>query len=557
MKKLNLQLFTAYDPNSIVDYLKKSGQDSSYSARAVIADELGIKNYTGSGEQNTQMLKMLKDGAGTPKNTPSPTPLPNATGDATPTPIPNATGTPTVTTLSDTALNNKNATFTPSDTAKGAGKKQEESLNDLNSIATPTISQETMNILNSTFTASSAYTEAMNFTKDLFAKVTSGRTSYTDQIKNMMNQIQNREKFSYDVENDTLFQQALASAMGSGKQAMQDTIGQASALTGGYASTYATSAGNQAYNAYIEDAYNNLPEYYQMAMEAYQMEGQEMYNQLAMLNDADATEYNRTYDAWNASFATAQNMYNQEYGAYQDSITNAYNSANLQLEQQGMAYDQAFNNYTANSDYYNTLYQNEYTQWQNELDNAYRYDVMDNNNAQAELDRTHQSEENKKDRELEVSENQLNRQHDNDQFVARYDINGDGKVDASDNIEAETGVEQKYFLEALEAYNTGGPKKLSAYLDSLTSLYNDTQLDTIAEYVGGHGDYTAPYTERKWEVVSSGGGHIGKLDDNAVVKDDYGNKLTIKELYEALIEEGMDKNKAKGWVANLQKELGI
>ena len=40
-------------------------------------------------------------------------------------------------------------------------------------------------------------------------------------------------------------------------------------MTGGYGSTYATTAGNQAYNAFIEDAYDNLPQYYQMAMEAY------------------------------------------------------------------------------------------------------------------------------------------------------------------------------------------------------------------------------------------------------------------------------------------------
>ena len=81
-----------------------------------------------------------------------------------------------------------------------------------------------------------------------------------------MGQIQNRDKFSYDVDNDVLFQQYLASSMASGKTAMQDTMGQASALTGGYGSTYATSAANQQYNAYIQDAYNNLPEYYQMAM---------------------------------------------------------------------------------------------------------------------------------------------------------------------------------------------------------------------------------------------------------------------------------------------------
>ena len=40
--------------SSIVDKLKSTGQDSSYSARSALAKANGITNYTGTAEQNTQ-----------------------------------------------------------------------------------------------------------------------------------------------------------------------------------------------------------------------------------------------------------------------------------------------------------------------------------------------------------------------------------------------------------------------------------------------------------------------------------------------------------------------
>ena len=49
-----------YQGNSIVDYLKSIGQDSSYQARATLASQHGITNYTGSAEQNLQLLNKLK-----------------------------------------------------------------------------------------------------------------------------------------------------------------------------------------------------------------------------------------------------------------------------------------------------------------------------------------------------------------------------------------------------------------------------------------------------------------------------------------------------------------
>jgi hypothetical protein len=51
---------SVYSGGSIVDYLGSVGQDKSYAARQKLAAERGIVNYTGSAEQNTELLKKLR-----------------------------------------------------------------------------------------------------------------------------------------------------------------------------------------------------------------------------------------------------------------------------------------------------------------------------------------------------------------------------------------------------------------------------------------------------------------------------------------------------------------
>lgn len=600
---MNLQLF-AYDPYSIVDYLKQNGQDSSYSARQKLAQDLGITGYKGTGEQNTSMLNTLKNGTASSGNSNNGTKVADTSSsggggrskelkDKAGTPTAKNTTAPATSNISgvDKSVADKMAsTFAPSGNVAEAKTNAQGALNTLTGMSAPSVSAETMQALNTPFTASSAYMEAMNYTNSLLEKLSSGRTSYTDQIKGMMNKIQNREKFSYDVDTDTLFQQALASAMGSGQQAMQDTMGQASALTGGYASTYAQSAGNQAYNAYIQDAYNNLPEYYQMAMDAYNMEGQEMYNQLSMLNDADANEYQRMYDSWNTNFTNAQQMYAQEYGAWQDSVNNAYNSANLQLNQQGMAYDQAYNTYGALSDYANTQYAQEYGAWQDKVnnafnmagiqnadywntqnfneeqrqydtDNTYRYDVMANDNYWNGVDNTyrydalnqdqsqfeanlahddkwnqanldHDDKWNQKELDFEGEWNQKELDYKKDaltqddkwsekDYLARYDINGDGKVDAEDKKVTDAEAEEEGYKtpspetydKAVEAYNTGGEAGLMAFLEK----YPDYDVTALYDYALDHGTL-APEASTFTKVNDTVNGLWG-IDHNDVVVD--------------------------------------
>lgn len=55
---------SAYTGNSIVDYLKSIGQDSSFANRKKLADQYGISNYSGTAAQNTQLLNLMRGGAG-------------------------------------------------------------------------------------------------------------------------------------------------------------------------------------------------------------------------------------------------------------------------------------------------------------------------------------------------------------------------------------------------------------------------------------------------------------------------------------------------------------
>jgi hypothetical protein len=371
-------------------------------------------------------------------------------------------------------LNKMNSTFNVSDGTKKSQSEADAYLARVKDMANTTdiIDQSTWDALNRQWTQPQEITEAFNYTNGLLQQLTSGRTSYTDQIQELMGQIQNRDKFSYDVDSDTMFQQALASAMSSGKTAMQDTIGQASALTGGYGSTYATTAGNQAYNNFIQDAYDNLPQYYQMALEAYQMEGDEMYRQLGMLNDADATEYARMYDSWNANFTNAQNMYNRSYGEWQDSVNNAYNSANLQLNEQGQLYDQVYNAYRAVQDNANTKYAQEYQSWADEINNAFNIAKMANSDywSSAELAQR-QAEHN-----ADIAYKYKALQQDNEQY---YTSMAQKQEQERAKAQADAGKlsnpSNTQMQDALKIRNDQGEEAYLDYLEQLESMGVDVQ----------------------------------------------------------------------------------
>ena len=282
------------------------------------------------------------------------------------------------------------------------------------------ITQDVYNGINSQFVKPSSVTQADAYLSQQLKTIQSGKTSWTDGVQGIMDKIANREKFTYDVDTDPLFQQALASAMNSGKQAMQDTIGQASALTGGYGSTYATSVGNQTYNSFIEDAYDNLPQYYEMAMQKYQMEGDELYRQLDMYNMADDKEYNRNIAAYDATFNMRNRQYDESYNKFRDDKSDWFAKADLQLNEHGQRVSDATNYYNITADMSDSMYERSYNEWFDSVNKAMQYaqllnsdywNKMDYDQTEDHFNRNleFQGSENQKDRDLTVSENAKNR----------------------------------------------------------------------------------------------------------------------------------------------------
>lgn len=135
------------------------------------------------------------------------------------------------------------------------------------------------------------------------------------QANDLLSQIDNRPAFQYDAETDPLYQSYKDQYVHQGKRAMEDTMGQAAGLTGGYGSTYSQSVGNQAYNEYLTKLSAQIPVLAQQARSAYDAEGQRMMDRYNLaLNEAN-TAYAQGRDA------LGDIRYDQEYAdkiAYQD-----------------------------------------------------------------------------------------------------------------------------------------------------------------------------------------------------------------------------------------------
>lgn len=194
----------------------------------------------------------------------------------------------------------------------------------------------------------------VNKAKQYLEQVSAGKpgdynSNYKEQLSGLYNQIMNRPKFTYDLNGDMLYQQYKDQYQTAGKQAMQDTMGQAAALTGGYGSSYAATAGSQAYQGYLQKLNSIIPNLYDRAYSAYQDQGTALQNQYALAQNADALDYSRYQDRlnqWNADRSFAQNAYDSEYSrdyaGYQDAVNQYQYDTSMAWQQQQYERSQAY-----------------------------------------------------------------------------------------------------------------------------------------------------------------------------------------------------------------------
>ncbi len=179
--------------------------------------------------------------------------------------------------------------------------------------------QDRLNTLEGGYTPSAGVQAAQAYLDQIKGNRPGAYQSRWDaELTSLYDQIANRKKFSYDMGTDPLYQQYREQYQRQGRLAMQDTMGQAAALTGGYGSTYGEQVGQQAYNAYLQNLNDIVPQLQQQAYQRYQDEGTDLYNRYNLVFGRESTDYNRYRDTvsdWYSDLADARSAYNTEYSA--------------------------------------------------------------------------------------------------------------------------------------------------------------------------------------------------------------------------------------------------
>lgn len=264
---------------SVVDYLDSLGQDSSYGARKNLASQYGIQNYSGTANQNIQLLSSLQSGqksSGAAQTGSTPGPAATIVN-------PGASPGPAATIVKPSS-SSENVILGVGPGESGSGQSAQ--------------SEYLTGYKNNSFTTSGRTDDYYDILQDLEANKPGDYQSRWDaDINSIIDSIMNRPQFDQsDVFDSDLYKMYREQYIQQGQKAMRDTMGAAQAMTGGYGSTYAQAAGQQAYDSYLSQLGDQTLNIYDRIYNQYLQEGQELYNQLGMLNNQDSIDYGRYRD---------------------------------------------------------------------------------------------------------------------------------------------------------------------------------------------------------------------------------------------------------------------
>ena len=189
--------------------------------------------------------------------------------------------------------------------------------------------QNRLNGLEGGYTPGSAVQQAQAYLNQVQSRRPGEYQSQWDgELTELYNRIANRKPFSYDIGTDPVYQQYREQYQRQGRLAMQDTMGQAAALTGGYGSTYGEQVGQQAYNAYLQNLNDVVPDLYNAAYNRYRDEGTDLYNQYGLLSDRENQAYSRYRDTVNDYYSDLSDArsaydsaYSRDYNQWSDQLS--------------------------------------------------------------------------------------------------------------------------------------------------------------------------------------------------------------------------------------------
>ena len=377
-------------------------------------------------------------------------------------------------------------------------------------------------------------------------------SKYDPKIDALLNEILNREDFSYNVENDPLYIQHRTMYNREGERAMRDTLAEAAAGAGGM-NTYAMAAANQARNYYASQLNDKIPELYQLAYEMYLQDKESKVQDLGLLSDLNDKQYARfrdTMNDWRADKDFA-------YGAFTDAVTQGNWEKTFDYNQSVDNRNFANQNYWAEKEFSNNNYWAEKEWSASEQDKA-KEEVwkLISLGVAPSADLVAKSGMNQTDIDLAVA------------AANAGDKGSTGSTDGNGYTGGGNGSTGGYtgvdVGESKSDVSDEIKKKAASYTDNdalndyLTRQYqagNITEEEMGKLYLENE---TPSLSDRNWSAGNDGGVNwFWGIDNNASVKDQYGNEYRLDKLVDALVAEGMERKDAKEYVKKLQGQLGL
>ena len=198
-----------------------------------------------------------------------------------------------------------------------------------------------------------SYTETLPPIKEVTSSYggTSQLPSYADyaaRLEDLYDAWSGRGPFSYEAAEDPLYQQYKELYTRQGQLAMQDTMGQAAALTGGYGNSYAQSVGQLAFQDYMQRLSGVIPELYGAAYDRYNARGDQLLQQYELTADMADAAYTRQKAEEDAAYARQKAEEDAAYARQKDNYNRltallpyGYSPTDEELTAAGMTRPQA------------------------------------------------------------------------------------------------------------------------------------------------------------------------------------------------------------------------
>ncbi len=135
---------------------------------------------------------------------------------------------------------------------------------------------------------------------------------YSPYVESTLQSILDRKPYSYDINADAVYAGYKDMYEKAGRKAMEDTAGNAAILTGGYGNSYGVTAGQQAYEGYMDKLMDKSAELEERAYQRWVADGDRLYDELTALRKAEDNDYNRYIDSRDFQYKKEQDALEQQ-----------------------------------------------------------------------------------------------------------------------------------------------------------------------------------------------------------------------------------------------------